>query len=697
MSYRIFSIKWITKFEILDYWIDINKYILGKKAHTKLWVIFWNTIFDKEYFFNFIENKYIPFYTDKYILKNDLLSKVNYLCESLDYIKLNLNFVDSRKIPKMEDVYFSYKIFSEILEFYNVYYKNAWIEITFRFWVSFLKIPTTLDEYVRYIDNDYNEDNIFISDILYPIVRDYISKLPKLIYRFEVFWPEELITMWVFSKIMKKTNIYSPIVIDFSWANEQFDFSQWIYFIEDSWKTMFSYFDYFIYNRDFWKAINDLKSFLNWDKTLENITNLMYYDNWVKYIDENDNKEDNIERIKYFIESTFIENKIWNIFWSRAIFWRFLPYKCYWNNCSFCTINTQNKILFEKWYDYNFFLTKWVDFIENNKIEIVTFRDEAIPPFVIVDFAKEIIKRWLKINYQFRTRYDKIFTNEICELLYKSWLRYCWMWLESAVDRVNQEIGNKGNLDIKLAEKSQIIKNFDSNWIWVHNYSIIWFPWETEIESIWTFKFLSQHILNTNYFTCTPNIFWLMKGSKIFKNLEDYWIKIEKKDIENPFNLRYDYSVNWKWVNYNFLKKLENELHRQQFNPWLEDKNINYRDFWDFIDRSFIFYLFKRFYKESPYKEYYNINRELLKKDFSFVWGAFFEKSVYFKIINLSWKIFLKDVLNNVLKEVSDIEVDFLNNYNINLTLKSNLFNYWRINNDFILFIIDKRILIEIK
>jgi len=535
MSYNIFSVKWITKFEILDYWIDINEYLKTTRSYLKLGVIFWNTIFDKDYFYNFIINKYIPYFYDENTSYEDLLSKVDFLCESIVYIKNNLNFVSNKIIPKMEDVYFAYKIFSEMLEFYNKYYSRSWIEISFRFWVSFNKSPTSLEEYIKVIDLDYNEDNIFISDILYPIINNYISKLPKVLYRFEVFWPEELISMWIFSKMMKKMNVFFPIAIDFSWANEQFDFSQWIYFIQDTWKVMFSYFDYFIFNRDFWKSINDLKSYLNWERTLDNVSNLMYYESWVKYIDEDNNHEDNIERIEYFIKSTFINNKITKIFWKNAIFWRFLPYKCYWNNCNFCTINTQNKILFEKWYDYEFFLNKWIKYIVDNNINIVTFRDEAIPTFVIVNFAKEIVKKWIKINYQFRTRYDKIFTKEICELLYKSWLRYCWMWLESAVDRVNQEIGNKWNLDIKLLEKSQIIKNFDKFWISIHNYSIIWFPWETKIESIWTYKFLSTHIINSNYFTCTPNIFWLMKWSQIFKNLEDYSIVVEKKDIDNPW------------------------------------------------------------------------------------------------------------------------------------------------------------------
>ncbi|MBT3852756.1 hypothetical protein HOF65_01830 [bacterium] len=70
-----------------------------------------------------------------------------------------------------------------------------------------------------------------------------------------------------------------------------------------------------------------------------------------------------------------------------------MPYKCYWNNCNFCAINSQNKIVYDKEYSYNFFIDKWIDFIEKNDIKYLHFSDEAMVPSVIISFAQKIIEK----------------------------------------------------------------------------------------------------------------------------------------------------------------------------------------------------------------------------------------------------------------------------------------------------------------
>jgi hypothetical protein len=61
-----------------------------------------------------------------------------------------------------------------------------------------------------------------------------------------------------------------------------------------------------------------------------------------------------------------------------------------------------------------------VEFIRENNIYSIVFSDEAIPPKQIINFANKIIENNLNIIYQFRTRFDKIYTKKICNLLYKS-------------------------------------------------------------------------------------------------------------------------------------------------------------------------------------------------------------------------------------------------------------------------------------
>jgi hypothetical protein len=50
---------------------------------------------------------------------------------------------------------------------------------------------------------------------------------------------------------------------------------------------------------------------------------------------------------------------------------------------------------------------------------------------------------------------------------------------------------------------------------------------------------------------------------------------------------------------FDFLFKLLNEVNKRQFTRYLE--YIHPRDFWDFIDRTGIYYHFKVLYKKNPY------------------------------------------------------------------------------------------------
>jgi hypothetical protein len=65
-------------------------------------------------------------------------------------------------------------------------------------------------------------------------------------------------------------------------------------------------------------------------------------------------------------------------------------------------------------------LDKWIEFIRDNNIYQLIFSDEAMPPTQIIKFAKKVIENNLNIIYQFRTRFDKFYTRENCEILYKS-------------------------------------------------------------------------------------------------------------------------------------------------------------------------------------------------------------------------------------------------------------------------------------
>jgi radical SAM superfamily enzyme YgiQ (UPF0313 family) len=85
---------------------------------------------------------------------------------------------------------------------------------------------------------------------------------------------------------------------------------------------------------------------------------------------------------------------------------------------------------------------------------------------------------------------------------------------------------NKGDTGISLQDKLDIIKKFDSHNIPFHSYSIMGFPGERREEGLMTLKFLCNNIDKLDYYTCTPNIYGLMKGSYIYNHPEKFNIEI---------------------------------------------------------------------------------------------------------------------------------------------------------------------------
>jgi len=202
----------------------------------------------------------------------------------------------------------------------------------------------------------------------------------------------------------------------------------------------------------------------------------------------------------------------------------------------------------------------------------------------------------------------------------------------------------------------------------------MWFPWETDREAAITYQFLKNNIINSNYFTCTPNIFWLMKWPKIFSEKEKYWVEVKKEDLENPFKLNYDFTYKGKSRNLKLLKNFEENLHKIQFLPWLTNNhNISWRNFWDYIDRSYVFYLLKRYHKTNPFYKYKNVNTEILKLEFNKLLIVKFTISKYYQILKYDENYYVYDWVS-----CEEIEIDknfkrFIKNYNNELSLNENI------------------------
>lgn len=209
---------------------------------------------------------------------------------------------------------------------------------------------------------------------------------------------------------------------------------------------------------------------------------------------------------------------------------------CYWGKCTFCAlgpkytqycIKTPEKVVSDiKALKEKYNLNNWF-----------SFQDDAIHPNYLNKLADEIIKNNLDIYYFIFARFEKEFTKELLEKLYKSGLRTIYWGLESGCQSVLEKM-NKG---IRLENVYRILK--DAHEIGIENITgiIINFPTETTKEYNETIEFLKSI---KDYVTISPGNFAVMKNSIIEQNSEKYGIKI----IENQDN-EFSYCPVWEDTN----------------------------------------------------------------------------------------------------------------------------------------------------
>ena len=191
---------------------------------------------------------------------------------------------------------------------------------------------------------------------------------------------------------------------------------------------------------------------------------------------------------------------------------------CYWGKCTFCalgpkygkySIKTPEKAVADiKKLKEKYNLKSWFQ-----------FQDDAIHPNYLDKLADEMNKENLNICYSIFGRFEKEFTRELLEKLYKSGLRSIYWGLESGSQSVLEEM-NKG---IKLENVSRILKDCHEIGISSMAGIIVNFPTETMDEYNETIEFLSTV---KDYVTISPGNFGLMRNSIVEQNCEEYGIKV---------------------------------------------------------------------------------------------------------------------------------------------------------------------------
>lgn len=168
-----------------------------------------------------------------------------------------------------------------------------------------------------------------------------------------------------------------------------------------------------------------------------------------------------------------------------------LAHGCYWHRCSFCDVSL----------DYIKRYSTADASILCDRIEAVIkqsgqcgfhFVDEAASPVVLKKLAEEIIRRNLSISWWTNIRFEKTFTNELCELLAESGCVAVSGGLEVASDRLLEKM-EKG---VTIEQVAKVTAAFQNSGIMIHAYLMYGFPTQTAQETIDSLEIVRQMFCN---------------------------------------------------------------------------------------------------------------------------------------------------------------------------------------------------------
>ena len=198
----------------------------------------------------------------------------------------------------------------------------------------------------------------------------------------------------------------------------------------------------------------------------------------------------------------------------------YMAHGCYWHKCAFCDITldyvcgfqpTNVKKLYEEIYRQ----------CEEKNIWGIHFVDEAMPPVLMVQFAKENIAHGSPITWWGNIRFEKYFTRDVADFLAYGGLIGVSAGLESATGNGLNAIHKGTDLDSIVAACCA----FKEAGVLVHAYMIYGYWWEKPQDLINSMETLRQFYENGRLDSSFWHKFVLTRHSRVFNEWKQGLIK----------------------------------------------------------------------------------------------------------------------------------------------------------------------------
>ncbi|MEP7196128.1 MAG: radical SAM protein [Saprospiraceae bacterium] len=164
-----------------------------------------------------------------------------------------------------------------------------------------------------------------------------------------------------------------------------------------------------------------------------------------------------------------------------------LAHGCYWGKCSFCDVSLDYIGRYEP-LSATELCDRIVTIIEQTGTNGFHFVDEAAPPALLMELAIELIRRKIKISWWTNIRFEKTFSDSLCQLLKASGCIAISGGLEVASDRLLAKM-KKG---VTVEQVTKVAYSFTKSGILVHAYLMYGFPTQTSQETIDSLEIVRQ-------------------------------------------------------------------------------------------------------------------------------------------------------------------------------------------------------------
>jgi hypothetical protein len=236
-----------------------------------------------------------------------------------------------------------------------------------------------------------------------------------------------------------------------------------------------------------------------------------------------------------------------------------MAHGCYWGKCTFCDISLDYIKLYEP-IAAKILVDRMEALIQQTGENGFHFVDEAAPPALMRELAIEILKRKLTVTWWTNIRFEKSFTQDLCQLLQASGCIAVSGGLEVASDRLLALI-DKG---VTVEQVAQVTRHFTEANIMVHAYLMYGYPTQTIQETVDSLEMVrqlfEQGVLQSGFW----HQFALTAHSPVGLNPKDYGIIPDLKDISfanNDIDFTDSTGIDHGQFSFGLKKSLFNYMH----------------------------------------------------------------------------------------------------------------------------------------